>query len=856
MHTPLADHTAMLNALPAVPGFQKTIPPPNMAPPRLPDLPNPSPDSNPTTRPASVPHSLAEDYSFISYLDLSTNPAHAQSVQSTGKLPTWVQKCTNLQYLIADGLGLTTIDEWVSELLIQLRVLRVPNNNITMWPDHLARLLPYDQITVIDLEANPCFITFCERCPRFTTEYAKAAGYLAPRKGLLRNGTRKKSASANRDSIISLAPPAPASRKKSGFFFSKSKKNKEVLTENEPRSYSSSGVNAAIYDDDSSDDDTLTSLEPVMPHLMKQVATNQNSSISSNASQDNMIPDKWAQRRIEGTETEKTKVLLNHLRDIWELSTHSIIQEDPNLSALASIQRSMSLSSSSTARQNMAALSPRTSYSGSSITGVTREGSRSSAAKLKSAIHNHSRLNSLEVLEKYLDEDSIPSDLPQFSPPDRTQILAMLTRTIEEEKNYVLRMGELMTIYVNSKKRPAVANKLFANLPAINQLHSNIMLGALQVCLDGYVARSDPNLTRFAELMTSNMNAFRAYIDYEIAIEESIRLITFCKRITALETNQREVQGGNVLPLGYRNADAQIAAWIQSGVHHKLHKLNGLTDYLQLPIDQLERYRILLRKLSTVTPELESAFRSLDDICSQIEQEKPKIAQQRRMAEFDQVYNMASLMARNSSMPARRYLGDVLVMLNSEARLELASLKGIRNPDVIHYLSSTVSSDSIASSTSADITPMRSNPVPKAVTRTYLKSKFNLPLHRIIVCDDVVIVTSEEKKKVLKMLDRRQVSATLPWKFPLREGPEGLPTGEVASIRSPSSIGSGPQVPSAASVSSSEANANGTPNPSSAVRFLFHDEPLVWYCTVRTFTGGRKSTLKEPRARLVELFQS
>lgn len=831
-----------------------------MAPPRLPDLPNPSPESNPATRPTSIPHSLAEDYSFISYLDLSTNPAHAQSVQSTGKLPIWVQKCTNLQYLIADGLGLTTIDEWVSESLVQLRVLRVSNNNITMWPDHLARLLPYDQITVIDLEANPCFINFCERCPRFTTEYAKAAGYLAPRKGLLRNGTRKKSATANRDSIISLAPPAPASRKKSGFFFSKNKKSKDALVENEPRSYSPAVGSAAIYDDDSSDDDMLTSLEPVMPHLMKRVAANHNPSITSNTSQDNMIPDKWAQRRIEGTETEKTKVLLNHLRDIWELSTRSIIQEDVNLSTSAAIQRSMSLSTTSTARQSMTALSPRTSYSGSSITGTTRDSNRSSAAKLKTAIHSHSRLNSLEVLEQYLDEDSIPADLPQFSPPDRTQILAMFTRTIEEEKNYVARMGELMTIYVNSKKRPAVANRLFANLPAITQLHSNILLGGIQQCFDGYVVRSDPNLTRFAELMTSNMDSFRAYIDYEIAIEESMRFITFCKRITALETNQREVQGGNVLPLGYRNADAQIAAWIQSGVRHKSHKLNGLTDYLQLPIDQLERYRILLRKLSTITPELEAAFRSFDSICTEIEQEKPKIAQQRRMAEFDQVYNMGSLMARNSNMPARRYLGDVVVMLNSEVRLELASMKGIRNPDAIHYMGSAASNDSSASSSPADSTPMRSNPVPKAVTRTYLKSKFNLPcLHRIIVCDDVVIVTSEEKKKVLKMLDRRQVTATLPWKFPIREGPEGLPTGEVASLRSRSSVGSGPQVSSAASVISSAAsvaNVNGTPNPSSAVRFLFHDEPVVWYCTVRTFTGGRKSALKEPRARLVELFQS
>lgn len=838
--------------------------------------------------PSTVPASLPEDYSYISYLDLSSNPAHVDVINSTGRLPEWIQKCTNLQFLIADGLSLTVIDDWVSESLLHLRVIRLSNNNITIWPDHLSRLLPYDHISVIDLEGNPCFMNFCERCPRFATDYAKAAGYLSARKGLLRNGTRKKSSTGSvgsgghRDSVVSISSntftPAPA-KKKSSFFFGKSKRKKDqTLYEG---SVSSSPVpqstyNGAHYSDDSSDDEMLTSLEPVFPQLMKKVAIDRSRSVASMNSQDNMIPDKWVQKRIELTEIEKTKVLLNHLRDIWELASHSIIAVDPTLSAAASMQRSLSISSSSTARQSLSALSPRTSYS--SMTAANnnpthRDASRVSSAKLKNTIHSHSRLNSLDVLEQYLDEESIDVEMPKISPPDRTQIIAMLTRTIEDEKNYVLRLGELMTIYVSSKKRPPKTNHLFGAFPSFNRLHSSIMLGALQRCLDGYVSRTDPNLNRFAELFEAHMKEFQVYIEYEIAVEESMRLIHFWKRITAIETNQPGFHGSAALPnLGsYRNADGQMAEWIQSCLHHKAHKLNGIADYLQLPIDQLERYRILLRKLSTITPELEAVYRQFDGICTEIDLEKPKIAQQRRMAEFDQMYNMGALMApRNSNMPARRYLGDAVVLLNSEVRLELPSaVKGVRSPDAFHYMNTSapdVSNNSLYGSSSvagaaANPVSTRSNPVPKVVMRTVVKTKFHLPLFRIIVCDDVVVVTSEDKKKVLKVIDRRQMSTTLPWKYPVRDSTDGLPTGELASLKSRSSTGSNGaplttiNTGSNNNNNSSSSSSSHVNTTSSSVRLVFHDEPVVWYCSLRAFTGGKKSNYKEPRSRMVELFQ-
>lgn len=776
-------------------------------------------------------------------------------------------------------------------------------------------------------------MAFCERYPRFATEYAKAAGYLSSRKALLRSNKKAARLAASgtgaanglsRDSVISMSSATPASmasKKKSSFFFGKSRRKKEqtvyedsVLAHDsnsqgssgQPSSKTSSTYNGAYYSDDSSDDEMLTSLEPVIPHLMKKPSTgsvaDRSRSVSSMNSRDTIGgigntlnsggPDKWAHHRIERTEIEKTKVLLNLLRDIWELSTRNIIVMDPTLSAAATFQRSLSMSTSSSpthARNSLSALSPRTSHSGSSITGINpfsqlRDNngavsslglgrSASSSAKLKSTIHTHSRLNSLDVLEHYLDEESIDVEMPKISPPDRTQIISMLTKSIEDEKNYVLRMGELMSIYVKSKKRPPKAARLLASIPPLYQLHSSVMLGALQRCLDGYVTRTDPNLGRLAELISAHLNEFHVYVDYEITVEESMRLINFWKRITAIETNQPSMHGTSLPQLGsYRNPDAYIAEWIQSCLHNKAHKLNGIADYLQLPIDQLQRYRMLLRRLSTITPELESAYKSFEEICVEIEQEKPKIAQQRRMSEFDQIYSMGSLMARNSNMPARKYLGDAVVLLKSEIHLELPS-KNFKTPDAIHYMNDSISATDISApnTTSTPNTIHRSNPVPKVVTRTVHRTKFTLPLFRLIVCDDVVILTDEDKKKVVKVLSRRQVSATLPWKYPIRDGDDALPTGDLVSVKSRSSTGStSVPIPGSGGNSnigntgtgisptktSSVASQAGVPvSSSSSIRLVFHDEPMVWYCMLRSFTGGKRGTSKEPRARLVDLFE-
>lgn len=120
------------------------------------------------------------DYSLLTYIDLSSSvflPSSSSSVaeliSSTGRLPRWLKKCMALQYLIAPGMGITVLEEWISQSLKQLKVLRLNDNLINTWPDHLATLLPFNLLQVVNLEGNPCFLNLCERCPTFANDYFK-----------------------------------------------------------------------------------------------------------------------------------------------------------------------------------------------------------------------------------------------------------------------------------------------------------------------------------------------------------------------------------------------------------------------------------------------------------------------------------------------------------------------------------------------------------------------------------------------------------------------------------------------------------------------------------------------------------
>lgn len=862
--------------------------PPQASLPQLPD-----PRRKDETPPLIQQPSL--DFNTLTYISLASNASAAEIIASTGRLPKWLQKCTNLQYLIGDGLNITGIDDWVSESLLKLKVIRFPNNKITTWPDHLARLLPYQQLAVVDLEGNPCFQNFCDRCPKFAHEYALAAGYISEAAAAAASSSAKKSSSrsSGRDSVISMTSmtsssvqPAAAPKKKSSFFFGRKKKQstpKDAATPQQHTSARSSISSIApsvptYYEDDSSDDDMLTSLTaPIVNPLRNMrhnsvVSTATQASTLNNITYDGMAPDSnpdgWTQKRIESTEVQKSMVLLNVLRDVWELSTRDIIVptkeavDESYRTSLTSSTYSTHLASQETAGKELSAL--------------IRSGS---VHKLKTPVH--ARRNSMEVLENYLEDEATQPEAPKLPSLDRGYIKSLLTNVVSQEKTYVQRLNEVSTVYIQNKKRPAKTNKIFAHFPELLDLHANTMVHLLQKCLDDYINGLDETLDGLAKCFTANLDRLRVYIQYELGIEETMRLINFWKRISTIEFNQPSMQyGGATLPhlVSYRHPDAYIVEWIQACTTSKAHKLGSLAEYAHLPSAHLELYRLLLRKLQHITAELNAAHKGFEDICAEIEREKPKAAEERRMSEFDSIYNLGPALEQygfgssTAGLATRKYLGDAVVLLKSEVRLELPS-KACKIPDAIHYMSTR----GVGITSSAE---GRSNPVPKVLTKTYHKTKFVLPLYRFIVCEDVVIITDEDKKKVVKILERRQIAASLPWKYPVRdeEGEAGH-AGEISSWKSRNSSvssvsaslsktmsktsGRGTPLPTSNATGGGSGNTSGSGQPtgqSASVRLQFHDEPVIWNCALRMFTDSGPKTRsgsgpKESRARMVDMFE-
>lgn len=458
--------------------------------------------------------------------------------------------------------------------------------------------------------------------------------------------------------------------------------------------------------------------------------------------------------------------------------------------------------------------------------------------------------------------------------------------------------------------------------------------------MDSYSANRDPNLDRLSSLILGNINEFRVHIPYEITLDESIRLVNYWKRLSGVDSTQTIASYGATLPnlTSYRHPDAVVAEWIQNCHRHKAHSLLSISDYLQLPVDQMKRYRNLLRRLAPLSVNLYEAWDQFDSICKEIEEERPLAVEARRRAEFDQVYNLqAHLPHRPRGMAERRYVGDAVVQLKCEVYLELPTRQC--KPDAIHYVSPlyctygilpgdsplqspplsigengdsmlgpfnpnnepyitahssrrlsiissfsnfTGQSSSHSSANNGNIggstytrysysnqgnnyanksfpTMCRSNPVPKVVQKNSVKSRFKLILHRVIIFDDVVIITDEERKRVSKVIPREKIDASLPWKYPVRDGPEALPTGDQLSFRSKSSgnsiytqnrFSTSSSTFSTTSHSGSQHRSSG----SASVRIFFHEDPKIWYCTLRSLHCGKPSKTREQRTRFVELF--
>lgn len=220
--------------------------------------------------------------STLTYLDLSTSANCINIVQTTGRLPRWIQKCTSLQYLVAKNVGLTVLDEWVGQKLINLKVIRLPHNKIATWPSHLARLLPYSQLAVIDLEGNPCLENLFRKSPSFAKMYHAAdelqnnddASTVVETKSIKDPGTavivpatkkssKNKKYTTSGSSIAVVVENKIMSSPESGWKMSKKKKEDPEVVEEEEEDEEE--------EEEESDDDMLTSLAPSScpPPLLK-----------------------------------------------------------------------------------------------------------------------------------------------------------------------------------------------------------------------------------------------------------------------------------------------------------------------------------------------------------------------------------------------------------------------------------------------------------------------------------------------------------------------------------------------------------------------------------------------------------
>jgi Leucine-rich repeat (LRR) protein len=303
-----------------------------------------------------------------------------------------------------------------------------------------------------------------------------------------------------------------------------------------------------------------------------------------------------------------------------------------------------------------------------------------------------------------------------------------INTAIEEEKTYVTKLTEFSTVYLNSKKIPIAKNEhlksLLAPFPVFQQFHSSVMLGGLQRF------KMNQNYAQLAQAVAAHIDIFRLYYyGYVIELEKRHDLVAFLKRVSDMETSNSDMNGSSMGQIArskwYKEAD-----WVQHCVRNKQHSLQGINDYLQLPVVQLKRYRVLFLRLAKLehtlaeghAPTQESKLlaginEQLDKVFKEIEHKKPLILQKRRLADFDRAFNLRAKIPENQD---RLYLGDASILLQREVTL----LGGMNVEYTVH------------------------------------KSKFNLMLYRVIVCDDVVAVVDEDKRKVVKMAIKNKVRIT------------------------------------------------------------------------------------------------
>ncbi|QNP96047.1 Hypothetical protein conserved in the Yarrowia clade [Yarrowia lipolytica] len=255
--------------------------------------------------------------SEIVYIDLYNLPQAKKHVEQTGRLPQWLQECRSLQYLMAPKMGLKVIDAWVSSSLVNLKVLDIRSNNITIFPDHLARLS--DSLLVVNLDDNPCLDKWMKRNKQFAERFnAAIARALALPK--------KKAPNSYSTRLVGTTSSSSESEQHQ----QQSRTSKNIFKSFRKKRHSTFNLETLSPPSSDDDDDFLTSLTPDPPIGNTFSSASMASAGSSQGSRtycDSVESAGSSASMVKPVDIAKTNVLIDLFRDIWESTTLDLLPD-------------------------------------------------------------------------------------------------------------------------------------------------------------------------------------------------------------------------------------------------------------------------------------------------------------------------------------------------------------------------------------------------------------------------------------------------------------------------------------------------------------------------------------------------
>ncbi|ANB15410.1 hypothetical protein AWJ20_3037 [Sugiyamaella lignohabitans] len=664
----------------------------------------------PSVQPSIV--SKEDDLKFMTYIDLSKSVSTVQMIATTGRLPLWLQRCTNLQYLVAEDLGLSIIDEWVSTYLVNLKVIRLKNNQIATWPDHLSRLVPYGKIKVLDLEGNPCLTNMFKKSSSFKALYIEAA--LTEDNG---NDEHSDLVLKRTRSNVSSSRSSNTTGHQSYLFKNKNSKKLEQSSEGEE-------------EEDEDDDDMLTSLVPkvpALPVLRKHASAgglhakfanknvlvlcksehghNTTSPKKSLATTDDYQKSKVTQNK-EFTETDisKTSVILRFLHDVYELTTRE------HLDKISSSGQSLKRRPSSSGSSSVMSFGPYTPP--------------------------HSRLHSLDGFS------TAPFN-PQINMPEFVQ---RLTEFLEEEKVFVAKMKEMMAVYSTKPKLMKRAEILFNQVPELIHLHEDICLDIFSSSLNRAIHGQDNHLEVFASSVVLAMNSFhRVHVAFAKGCETAKRRARFWIKLRRQNFASTSMYYGGEYTSGVlaQHPECDIGEWLRACATLKKHTLDSILEYLELPLARFEAYKSFFSSVASLFPSLDPVHKRVDLIYHEIQAVLPLEAREARYAELKKLIKMPT-----TNFGA--YLCDSNVVLQSKLSLGEVNIAKGKTGDIMYQAPGTIEKN-IPRYAEFDVND---------ITKPPKGSHF-----RLIIMEHAVLVVNEAKRNIGRVILKKDIHASSPWEM-------------------------------------------------------------------------------------------